>query len=59
MRERLQVGAVVIPGSTTPIQFEASAGLSDVAHAVDEDPVDEIDEEEAAQEEDGEEEGAQ
>ena len=31
---------------STPIQFEAPCGLSDVARVVDEDPVDEIDEEE-------------
>lgn len=44
---------------STPIQFEAPCGLSDVARGVDEEPVDEIDEEEAALEGDGEEEGAQ
>lgn len=45
--------------SATPIQFEAPCGLSDVAQAVDEDPLDEIDEEDAALEEDSDEERAQ
>jgi hypothetical protein len=57
---RLPVGSGrAISLCSTPIQFEAPSGLSDVAHAVDEDPVDEIDEEDAAQEQDGDEEGAQ
>lgn len=43
---------------STPIQFDAPCGLSDVEQIVDTDPVDEIDEEEAALEEDGQEEGA-
>lgn len=42
---------------STPIQFEAPCGLSDVAHVVDVDPVDEIDDEEAAQDEEGDEGG--
>lgn len=44
---------------STPIQFDAPSGLSDVEQATDTDPVDEIDEEEAAPEEDGEEESTQ
>lgn len=44
---------------STPIQFDAPCGLSDVEQVVDADPLDEIDEEEADLEEDGEEEGAQ
>lgn len=43
---------------STPIQFGAPCGLSDVEQNVDADPVDEINEEEAALEEDGQEEGA-
>lgn len=43
---------------STPIQFDAPCGLSDVTQAVDADPVDEIDDEEAPLEEDCEE-GAQ
>lgn len=43
---------------STPIQFEAPCGLSDVERVVDEDPVDEIDDDEAVLE-DGEEEGIQ
>lgn len=45
--------------SSTPIQFEAPCGLSDVERVADEEPVDEIDEDEIAQQEEGEEEGAQ
>ena len=44
---------------STPIQFYAPCGLTDVEQAVDADPVDEIDEEETALEENGEDEGAQ
>lgn len=39
----------------TPIQFEAPCGLSDIAHATDVDPVDDVDEEEATMDEDEEE----
>jgi hypothetical protein len=44
---------------STPIEFEAPCGLSDVARVVDGDPIDEIDEDEGAQEEEGEQQGAQ
>lgn len=47
-------GRSIVLGST-PIQFDAPCGLSDVAQAVDADPVDETDDEEAALEENGEE----
>lgn len=43
---------------STPIQFDAPCGLSDVEQIVDADPVDAINEEEAALEEDGQEDGA-
>ena len=44
---------------STPIQFYAQCGLTDVEQAVDADPVDEVDEEEIALDENGEDEGAQ
>lgn len=50
-------GRNIILGST-PIQFDAPCGLSDVAQAIDADPVDEIDEDEASSDEDGNEETA-
>jgi hypothetical protein len=43
---------------STPIQFDAPCGLSDVEHTSDVDPMDEIDEEEAALDENDEEGGA-
>jgi hypothetical protein len=44
---------------STPIQFDAPCGLSDVEQTVDADPVDEVDEEDLALEENDEEGGAQ